>query len=139
MMKKPLTAHTGKAMIIAIVAGFLLIIAGVNGVATWGTIKNFVTSYIMDNGIVEVVFVVLIFIASLGGIGVIAGGLLIGKDKIRTGKFLICIGAGFGIIGLIVTAIVACFEKNLEISSFLSIGTIGLILSVVARMTVKKE
>jgi len=139
MKKKPMSTHTSIAMIIAIVAGFLLIIAGVNGIATWGAIRNFVITHIMDNSIVQMVFVGLIFIASLGGIAVLVGGLLLGKDKIRTGNFLICLGAGFGFVGVIVTAAVAFIAKNFEISGFLSIGTLGLILSVVARMIVKKE
>lgn len=139
MKRKSLTLHMSKATVIAIVAGFLLIVAGVNGIATWETIRNFVTTHIMDNSIVQMVFVVLISIASLGGIAVIVGGLLLGKDKIRAGKFLIFLGTGFGLVSVIVTAAVAFVEKNFEISGFLSIGTIGLILSVVARILVKKE
>jgi hypothetical protein len=126
-------------MVIAIVAGLLLLVAGVSGVATWETIKDFVTTNIMDNSIIQIVFVVLIFIASLGGIAVIIGGLLIGKDKIGTGKFLISLGAGLGLIGLIFSIVVAYMEKNLAIGSFLSIGAIGLILSIVARIIAKKE
>ena len=134
-----MTSKNSKSMDIAIVAGILLLIAGVSGVATWETIKDFVTNHVMYNDIVQIIFVILIFIASLGGIAVIAGGLLIGKDKIRTGKFLIALGAGFGLIGLIFSIAVAYMEKNLTISSFLSIGAIGLILSIVARIIAKKE
>ena len=66
-----------KAMYVAIIAGIFLLVAGVSGFATWDTIKDFVTSNIIDNSIVQIVFAVLIFIASLGGISVIAGGILI--------------------------------------------------------------
>ncbi|MBN2065653.1 MAG: hypothetical protein JW771_02470 [Candidatus Thermoplasmatota archaeon] len=134
-----MTSQNSKAMIIAIAAGILLLVAGVSGVATWETIKDFVTTHIMDNSIVQIVFVILIFIASLGGIAVIAGGLLIGKDKIGTGKLLISLGTGLGLIGLIVSIVVAYMEKNLTIGSFFSIGAAGLILSIVARIMVKKE
>ena len=131
-------SQNSKAMGIAIVAGILLLIAGVSGVATWETIKSFVTTHIMDNSIIQIVFVVLIFIASLGGIAVIMGGVLIGKDKIGTGKFLISLGTGFGLIGLIFSIVVAYMEDNLTISSFLTIGAIGLILSIFARLVVKR-
>jgi len=127
-----------KAVGIAIVAGILLLIAGVNGVATWEIVKNFVTAYIVDNYIVHIIFAILIFIASLGGISVIIGALLIGKNKILIGKFVIAIGAGLGLIGLIFTLIVAYAEENLTVSSFFSIGAIGLILSIVARALAKK-
>jgi len=128
-----------QSMIIAIIAGILLLIAGVSGLATWETIKYFVIKNLnIDNEIIQVVFAVLIFIASLGGISVIAGGLLIGKNRVRTGKFLITLGAGLGLIGLIFSIIIGYYEGNLTIGSFFSIGTIGLILSIVARMRAKK-
>ena len=129
-----MASKNSKAMAIAIVAGILLLIAGVSGLATWETIKDFVTTHIVDNSIAQIVFTILIFIASLGGIAVIAGGLLIGKNKIRTGRLFIALGAGIGLIGLIFSILVACLEENLTIGSFFSIGALGLILSIVARV-----
>jgi len=126
-------------MAIAIIAGILLLISGVSGLATWETIKDFVTTNIIDNTFVQIIFTILIFIASLGGISVIAGGLLIGKNKIGTGKLLISLGAGLGLIGLIFSIIVAYTEGNFTLGSFFSIGVIGLILSIVARAVAKKE
>jgi len=125
-------------MIIAIFAGILLLISGVSGLATWEAISNFVTTNVIDNYIVQIIFAVLIFIASLGGLSVIIGGLLIGKDKVGTGKFFITLGAGLGLIGLIVSIIVTIMENNFTIGSFFSVGAIGLILSIIARMMVKK-
>jgi len=127
------------AMIVAIIAGLLLLIAGINGIAAWETIKGFVIANIADNFIVQIVFAILIFIASLGGLSVIAGGILIGKGKVGTGKFLISLGAGLGIIGLIISIYVAYNQGSLTIGSFFSIGAIGLILSIVARFMAKKE
>jgi hypothetical protein len=126
-----------KAMGIALIAGILLLISGVSGLATWQTIEDFVITYIIEHIIVQIVFACLIFIASLGGISVIIGGILIGKDKIRTGKLLISLGAGLGLIGLIFTIIVAFVESNLTLGSFFSLGTIGLILSIIARIVAK--
>ena len=127
------------AMIIAIFAGILLIISGISGMATWETIKNYVINNVTDNEIVQIVFAILIFIASLGGISVIVGGLLIGKNKIGLGKLFITLGAGLGIIGLIFSIIVAFTEDSLTLGSFFSIGMLGLILSIVARILAKKE
>ena len=134
-----MNARNKKAMGMAIIAGILLLISGVSGLATWETIKDFVTAHIIDNSIVQIIFAILIFIASLGGISVIIGGFIIWKDKIRTGKFMISLGAGFGIIGLIFSIIVMIFENNFTITTFFSIGSIGLILSIVARILAKKE
>ncbi len=134
-----MSSKNSKAMVIAIIAGILLLISGISGFATWEAIKNFVTTNIIDNYIVQIVFVVLIFIASLGGLSVIIGGLFIGKDKIGSGKLLISLGAGLGLIGLIISVVVAIMENNFTIGSFFSVGAIGLILSIVARLMVKKD
>jgi hypothetical protein len=134
-----MTSQNSTAMVIAIVAGILLLIAGVTGVATWETIKQFVNVHFVDNIIVQYIFIVLIFIASLGGISVIAGGLLIGKNKVGIGKLLIILGVGIGIIGLIFSSYVAYKEGNLTIGSFCSVGAIGIILSIVARFVAKNE
>jgi len=134
-----MASKNSKAMVIAIIAGILLLVAGLSGMAAWSAIKDFVIENVTDNEIVQYVFAILIFIASLGGIAVIIGGLLIGKGKVGTGKFLIMLGAGLGLIGLIFSIVVAYMEENLTIGSFLSIGAIGLILSIVARMLAKKE
>jgi len=125
------------AMAIAIVAGMLMLVAGTSGAPTWEMIKRFVTTYVIDHYIVQIIFAALIGIASLGGISVIAGGLLIGKNRVLTGKFLIFLGAGMGLIGLIVSIVVAVTENPLGISRFTSTGGIGLILSIVARSIAK--
>ena len=125
------------AMIIAIAAGILLVVAGLSGAAKWETIKTFVTTHIIDNIAVQIVFAILIFIASLGGISVIIGGMLIGKNRVRTGKFTISLGVGMGLIGLIVSIVVAVMENSLIIGEFTSVGGIGLILSIVARVVAK--
>ena len=122
------------AMGVAIVAGLLLLIEGISGFATWNTIKEFVTEHVMDNEIVLYIFVILIFIASLGGLAVIIGGILIGTNKVRTGKLVIALGAGLGLIGLIVSIIIGITQGSFTLNSLITIGAIGLILSIVARM-----
>jgi hypothetical protein len=134
-----MTSKNRNVVIIAFIAGILLLISGVSGVATWEAIKSFVIDNISDHSILQFIFAILIFIASLGGISVIIGGILIGKEKIRSGKLFISLGAGLGIIGLIVSIIVAIMENNLTIGSYFSIGFIGLLLSIVARLIIKKD
>ena len=133
-----MTSRNSQAMSLAIVAGILLLIAGVSGLAIWETIKDFVTTHVIDNTIVQIVFAILIFIASLGGIAVIIGGLLIGKNKVGTGKFVIALGVGLGLIGLIISLVIAIVEGSFTLSSYLSIGAIGVILSIVARIVAVK-
>ena len=134
-----MTSRNKTAMGIAIVAGIFLLIDGVSGFATWETIKTFVLNNITDNEIVQIIFAVLIFIAALGGIAVIAGGVLIGKNKLRSGKFIILLGTGLGIIGFIFSIIVAINEGNFTFNSLLTIGGIGIILSIAARLIAEKH
>ncbi|MFO7676765.1 MAG: hypothetical protein R6V50_00015 [Thermoplasmatota archaeon] len=122
---------------IALLAGILLLISGVSGAATWQAIRDFVTHIFYQNIILEIIFVILIFIASLGGISVIIGGLLIGKNKARTGKFFIMLGAGMGLIGLFVSILVALVQQSFTIASFFSVGTLGILLSILARIITK--
>ena len=109
-----MASKNSQAMVIAIIAGILLLIAGVSGFAAWEAIKDFVTTNVIDNSVVQIVFAILIFIASLGGIAVIAGGLLLGKNKVGTGKFLITLGAGLGLIGLIFSIQTEAVSSNQE-------------------------
>ena len=128
-----MSSKNKQAMILAIIAGILLLFSGINGFATWDTIKDFVTENIVENNVINIVFAVLIFIASLGGISVIIGGLLIGKENIRIGKFLILLGAGLGLIGLLVSIVIAVYQGSSVMSIFSSVGSIGIVLSIVAR------
>jgi hypothetical protein len=132
-----MASKQNQAMFIAIIAGILLLISGISGAVTWETIKDFLTSQFPGNQVLEIVFVIIIFIASLGGITVIIGGLLIGKNNVKTGKFLITLGAGMGLIGLLISIIIAFTQNSFTIGSFFSLGTIGLILSIIARMLAK--
>ncbi len=68
---------------------------------------------------------------------VILGGLLIKskKDNVKFGKLLITIGAGFGLIGLIIFVVLTIMGDDPTAGLFgvLGIGFIGLIFSIVAR------
>jgi hypothetical protein len=131
--------RTNTAIGIAFIAGFCLIIAGVNGVSAWVTVKNFVTLYIIDNTAVRILFACIIFIASLGGIAVILGGLFIGGDKLRIGKLFISLGAGLGLLGFTFLVIVAIIGQNFDSRYFLSFGGVGLFLSIIARSILTRE
>jgi hypothetical protein len=124
---------------IAVVAGILLLIAGLSGLAVWEEIKAFVIHNVSDNAAIQTLFLVLIIIASLGGIAVIIGGVLIGTNRAGPGKLLLTLGVGLGLIGFVLSLVVAINEGSLTIGGFLSIGAIGLVLSIVASRMVKEE
>ncbi|MCJ7714340.1 hypothetical protein MUO66_07790 [Candidatus Bathyarchaeota archaeon] len=127
------------AFLISVPAGLLLFIKGiqgptgiyflildyVNGLLTTGAIKSFLVFGLL----------VLILLSSLGGLTVIAGGFLIWKDHVSTGKFLIGIGAGISTF-LALFLLITLFTSG-DLSSLIAqygvVGWIGIILAFLAR------
>jgi hypothetical protein len=132
--------------ILCVIGGALMIYAGVVGsVGIWGQLITLAASIAPElEGIMLLILVILRNIASLGGIAVIIGGFLITTNRVGTGKFIIGIAAGVGLIGFIMSVytlymavgVVAFFEiLNLLATSA---GMLGPVLTIVARTMAKK-
>ena len=93
-----------KAFILCLVGGILLFLASAIGsIGMYGTIIAFVADQYPEMvGILDNALLILSFIAGLGGIGVIIGGYMLTTDRFGTGKFIIGIAAGMGLVGLII-------------------------------------
>ena len=139
-------SNNEKAAWIGIAGGILMIIAGVTGAATWGNIGDQAVE-ITGNQDLGLAFQILVVLGSMGGFLVIGGSLFIGwkitkmKKKTRTklGKFMVTIGAGFGLFGLLIYFFLLLFGED-PLGNFLGamgIGFIGLILTIMARTRVK--
>ena len=95
--------------------------------------------------VITLVLTILLYISSLGGIAVIIGGLLIAISRIGTGKFVIGLGAGIGLVGLIIMLVEAYLAGGVaaltEILTLISqsIAWIGVILSIIARNRAKSD
>jgi len=125
-------------MYLAIVAGILLLGIGVTGAATWETIRNFVVTFLGGHWAIILLFQVLILIASLGGIAVICGGILIGAGRTFIGKLFIGLGAGTGLIGLILVIVLPGLQQgDIKLALGTTTGIVGIILSILARMIAK--
>jgi hypothetical protein len=94
---------------------------------------------------VTLILNILIYIATLGGIAVVIGTLLIAISRIGLGKFVIGLGAGVGLIGLIImlveTVMTGGVEALLDVLTLIaqSIAWIGVILSILARRMTSSE
>ncbi|MFX1563278.1 MAG: hypothetical protein ACFFDP_08215, partial [Promethearchaeota archaeon] len=90
-------------IIIALISGIILILGGVaSGVGIYALIPWIASVLGFPPEIIAIInlaILVLDFIAGLGGIAVIIGALLVAKERIGTGKLLIGLGAGMGLIG----------------------------------------
>jgi len=87
-----------------LVGGILLFLASAIGsIGMYGTIISFVADQYPEMvGILDNLLLILSFIAGLGGIGVIIGAFMLTTDRVGTGKFVIGIAAGMGLVGLVI-------------------------------------
>ena len=117
-------------------SGLMLIVAGVTGVSQLTSYEDF-ASGILGSQVVQYIFSVPLLIASFGGAAVIIGGMLILRNHVRTGRFVIFCGSGISIISLGLDVLRAYRADELAFTWFLSVGTLGACFAVLAMMVSK--
>ena len=81
----------------------MFLASAIGSIGMYGTIIAFVADQYPEMvGVLDNVLLILSFIAGLGGIGVIIGAFMLTTDRVGTGKFIIGIAAGMGLIGLVI-------------------------------------
>ncbi|HID74198.1 MAG TPA: hypothetical protein EYP43_04010 [Thermoplasmata archaeon] len=125
------------AALLALVSGVLLLISGISGAGTWRSLRVGLENYVALPPNVELALQIIIVLGALGGLTVLAAAYLLWKGLKRTGRLLVTIGVGIGLIGLTLAILLALVNGSLE--SFLSpsTGLVGIVLSIVARMLAK--
>jgi len=126
---------------LSVPAGILLLLKGIAGpTEAYSWLLNYLSSGIIPDqtiqSIVTTTLLILIFISSLGGIAVIAGGFLVWKNHVTIGKLLISLGAGVGLFWVIFLMFTLASTGDL-FSHYSVIGWIGLILAFTARLLAK--
>ncbi|MCW4046717.1 MAG: hypothetical protein NWE99_04035 [Candidatus Bathyarchaeota archaeon] len=131
------------ACVLAVVAGVLLLLSGIHGpTGTYELISEQLPNYIQDPQVIQVVnilMLILIAISLAGGFAVIAGGILILLNRVGTGKFIISLGVGVGLLWLILLVITLVTTQQVAyvIAEYSSIGWAGIILAFAARIVAK--
>ena len=129
------------AFTLSVPAGILLLLKGIAGpTEAYSWLLNFLSSGIIADqtvqSIITTILLILIFISTLGGIAVIAGGFLVWKNHVTIGKILIALGAGVGFFWVIFLIFTLASTGNL-FSQYSLIGWTGLILAFTARLLAK--
>ncbi len=133
--------------ILGLIGGIILVITETLGsIGLWNLLPLIVIILGLPPEVVYVVnllLTILRIIAGAGGIAVIFGSFLLLFNRLRIGKIIITLGAGFGIFSLILLYF-GFFSSGFLIVAFplLLLETpslIGLILSLLARVLVKEE
>lgn len=129
------------ALIFAALSGTILIITGYNGVSTgfWGwaiqiainiSVNPFITQLLV------IAFSLLVFFSFLGGWTVLVGCLLLLLKRYRTAFYLIGIGAGLSLMGLIWNVVQLWVFGTLDFATFMSkyqgLAWVGAIFAVIA-------
>jgi hypothetical protein len=130
--RKPLKPRE-KAAVVAWAGGVLMVIAGVSGASTWKTLRSVVERLIGQGFAVEAVFFVLIALASLGGLLIIIGGVLLWQGKLDGGRLLIFLGTGLGLIGLVLFVVLHVLRGAIPAVGFHWVGFVGVVLSIASR------
>lgn len=138
--------HNKVPFVLCLIGGAFMIYAGVVGsVGIWADLIILASS--LAPALADILFwvlVILINIASLGGFGVILGGYLMTTNRFGTGKFVVGIAAGMGLIGFII--LLAQMYMAVGFAAFFAIfnlisssaGALGVVITIVARTMAKK-
>ncbi len=139
-----------KWILLCIIGGILMIIGSVIGSITFfETLFDLIEADVGEDvaKIVSLVIQILGYIAMAGGISVIVGSIIVAMGHYRLGKFIIGIGAGMGLISLLIFLITGIVEGSIleELDQIVtetihgSYGFLGVILTIIARMKLKKD
>jgi len=128
------------AGVLAFIAGVLFLIVGWTGARGVDHFFDLLVELFGPNPVFRVLAYVLISAASLGGVAVLAGAFLMYYDRVRTGRILVLLGAGAGIVSLILFLVlfvrsparIAAHEGVLPV--FVGVG-----LSIAARLKSKPK
>lgn len=125
----------------AYAGGFLLLLTGGTGAAAlirfgWALLHE---GFPTLGRLLAPVFLSLLILAALGGLTVLLGGYLLQRGKRRWARFLIGLGAGAGLLGLVLHLLLISLSGGNPIQEVLSIAStlhgVGLLLAVYAQTT----
>ena len=139
-----------KWIILCIIGGILMILGSAIGSIAffeiiYGLLIGILDQLLLD--ILALVLQVLVYIAMGGGLSVIIGALIVAMGHYRLGKFIIAIGAGMGLISLIIFIVASILQGSIanEINGIIfeiingGYGFLGTLLTIVARTQLKKD
>jgi hypothetical protein len=131
------------AGLLCIAGGALLVVAGTVGMKPFlEEILKFIQPAVDASPILATIFKVLIFIAALGGISVIIGGLLMFYVP-KIGNLLVTLGAGLGLFGFLIPMMLAWYQGipiNRLFGGYVSSTggyVLGIILTIIGRLIAK--
>ncbi len=127
------------AAILAAVAGVLLLIVGINGVAGVDRIFALLQDWFGTNEALRLLAYVLGGIAALGGVAVLFGAYFVATERVRTGKILITLGSGAGILTLLFFLARNLASEQFSYLTAVLPAVLGVALAIAARFVAKAK
>lgn len=123
-----------------------MLVSGVQGsLGLLGFLLSFLSQFISApfDMALYIFMMILSFFASLGGGSVIIGGLLLGRGRLTTGKLLIRLGCGTGLLGFLIQLISRAIKGLDFFLAFLagltgSMGGVGILLCLSSMLLARK-
>ena len=132
--------HNSNALLLCLVGGLLVMLAGVSG-----TIQ-LMEELLLSNGdamdptalmTVEIVTGMLVLLTGLGGIGIVASGIILTTRRVQLGRILVALFTGMGVLGLTANLVqlvmVGTLAMDLIHQVGQSLGWIGAMFAIIAR------
>ena len=132
--------HNSNALLLCLVGGLLMMLAGVSG--SIQLIEELMLSNgdVMDPTVlmtVEIVTGMLVLLTGLGGIGVVASGIILTTKRVQLGRILIALFTGMGVLGLAANlaqlVMLGTLTMDLMHQVGQSLGWIGAMFAIIAR------
>ena len=132
-----------RAVLMATAAGVLLIVAGFSGGTGLLQLGDRLAREYLPADIAvtaHLAITILVFIAGLGGVAVLLGGIFWSRKWARTGTVFVTLGAGVGALGLLLMLAVSLLSGRAAgfLLWLLGPAGLGVVLSILARREAKR-
>ncbi len=140
-----MTVHNKNAMTLCLIGGAMLIASGISGLMNPEEIPNGLVNLFGSEILVSVTIImgILAILTCIGGIGIIIGGIFLTRRSFEHSLNLIMLALAMAVLGLTMNLIqhvfAVTFVMNFQLQVSQSIGWIGAILSLTARIIAEQK
>ena len=132
--------HNSNALLLCLVGGLLMMLAGVSGsIQLMGELllSNEDAMTPAATMTVEIVTGMLVLLTALGGVGIVVSGMILTTRRVQLGRILVALFTGMGVLGLVANLaqliMVGTLAMDLMHQVGQSLGWIGAIFAIIAR------
>ena len=126
-----------QAALVAVLSGILLLVVGYSGVAGVDHFFELLESWFGPQPALLALSRVFGGIAALGGVAVLIGAYFLATDRVRTGRILIVLGSGMGLITLLLFLARNLVREDFSYLMAVLPAILGVVLGIAAQWRAK--